>query len=130
MPVSTDSAAWENGEEPESREHLILDFLKDNPDEAFNIREIVENIGDIDWTGLEDQWRKQDELPDDEYIDDEEYEEYPITFYYRATELYKERLSSLVGKGLVDAKNVDAEEFGDEIPDEWEEATAYSYHSR
>lgn len=42
MPIETDSAAWEAGEETVSERDLILAFLSDHPGEAYNVQEICD----------------------------------------------------------------------------------------
>ncbi|MCG1002990.1 MULTISPECIES: hypothetical protein [Halobacterium] len=129
MPVSTDSAAWQEGDEHVTKDHLLLDFLKNSPQEAFHIREIVDEIAGLDWAEIENQLRREDELPEDEGFAEDEREDYAITYHYRETAFYEERLNSLVEKGLVDVKVVDASGFGDEVPDNWDTVAAYSYHT-
>ena len=42
MPVKTDSQAWENGEVPALERALIIAFLSEHPDQAYNIQEICD----------------------------------------------------------------------------------------
>jgi hypothetical protein len=127
MPISTNSDAWRDGEEVPTTEHLVLDFLKSNPDEAYNTRELAEEIFEIDWTGFEEQVRKENALPEGEYLDRDEREDFPFESYYLETAIFEVKIRSLIEKGLVELKRVDAEEFGPEIPDDWETVIALSY---
>ena len=128
MPISTDSTAWEDGEVIPTTEYLVLDFLKDNKESAYNIRELADEILGTDWTGLREQDEKRDELPEDEYLHDEERENYPYAAYYRETALLQLKIRSLIERGLVDFKAVNAEEFGIEFPDDYDQVAAYTYH--
>lgn len=128
MPVQTDSKNWKDGKELESIEFLVLDFLKDNPEQAYNTRELAEEILDIDWAGYEEQWRKKERLPEGEYLDEEEMEDHPVLAYFRETDLFELKMRSLVEKGLVDCRVVDADAFGAELPEDWGEVAAFSYH--
>lgn len=42
MPIETDSAAWEAGEETVSERDLVLAFLSEHPGEAYNVQEICD----------------------------------------------------------------------------------------
>lgn len=42
MPIETDSAAWESGEETVSERDLILAFLSEHPGEAYNVQELCD----------------------------------------------------------------------------------------
>jgi hypothetical protein len=42
MPIPTDSAAWERGEVPRTERDLVLAFLSNNPDRAYNVQEICD----------------------------------------------------------------------------------------
>jgi DNA-binding PadR family transcriptional regulator len=42
MPVKTDSQAWENGEVPALERALIIAFLSEHPQQAYNIQEICD----------------------------------------------------------------------------------------
>jgi len=128
MPIQTNSDAWQEGTVPPSIEHQILDFLKENPDRAYNIREIMDELTAVDWEGYENQNRRREKLPEGEYLDESEEEDHPFLAYSRETNNYQLLIRSLVEKGLVDTKEIDADEFGDELPDEWEFVLAYTYH--
>lgn len=53
MPIETDSPAWENGGVPASERSLIVAFLSEHPERAYNVQEIcdaalgTELLGDL-----------------------------------------------------------------------------------
>lgn len=128
MPISTDSDAWKESQESPTVEYVILNFLKDNPGEAYNLRELSEELFEMEWTAYEEQHRKREQLPDGEYIDEDEWVDYPVIAYARDLMMYELRMQSLVEKKLVEVKIVDASEFGPEFPDDMGPVKAYSYY--
>jgi hypothetical protein len=42
MPIETDSTAWERGEVPASERDLVLAFLSEHPERAYNVQEICD----------------------------------------------------------------------------------------
>jgi hypothetical protein len=42
MPIDTDSAAWQEGEQPASERELVVAFLSEHPDRAYNVQEICD----------------------------------------------------------------------------------------
>jgi hypothetical protein len=42
MPIDTDSAAWKEGEQPASERELVVAFLSEHPDRAYNVQEICD----------------------------------------------------------------------------------------
>lgn len=48
MPISLDT--FEQGGERYSIEDRVLDFLQDNDDQAYNVREVTESVMDTGWS--------------------------------------------------------------------------------
>ncbi|MFB6206431.1 MAG: hypothetical protein ABEJ05_07905 [Haloglomus sp.] len=42
MPIETDASAWRNGKVPASERDLIIAFLSDHPEQAYNVQEICD----------------------------------------------------------------------------------------
>lgn len=129
MPVSISSTAWEEGEDVPTQEQHVLEFLKNDPENAYNIRELAEEIYDINWTGYEEQHREMKrKRSEGENINQDKYVDYPSVPYIVETEILKTKIQFLIEKKLVETKYVDASKFGPEVPDEYDQITAYSYN--
>lgn len=54
MPLETNSDEWGNSEEVDADTDKIFEFLKDNPDKAFHIKEISDEVLNTRWEGDEE----------------------------------------------------------------------------
>lgn len=76
MPVETDSDLWLNSETSDLAHKRVLEFLEDNPNQAFRIREIADEIIDTQWAAREEETRLRQEVGEDEFFQNkEEYRE-------------------------------------------------------
>ena len=69
MSLSKDTDAWANGESRHLLRDEIAEFLEDNSDSVYHLREIADQICDLDWSSVHEEERVINEIGEDEYYE-------------------------------------------------------------
>ncbi|MFC7046070.1 hypothetical protein ACFQH6_12180 [Halobacteriaceae archaeon GCM10025711] len=129
MPIETDSDAWRDGAEPEDRlKKRALDFFVDNPDRAFHLRELADELVQTDWERAHEQERTIQEVGEEEYFQNLDEADAPpgdATTDLIYTNFLRVQLQSLEEQGFVEAREVPVERSDIPYPD-WETVTYYA----
>lgn len=130
MPISTNSDAWKQGEEPDRLHEAILDFLRENQDSAFHEREIADEVLGTDWEASHEDERLSQELTEEEYNQRLHNDDLPTSHLAIAenpiiTQRLIPALQKLLDEQKIEQRIVDADGFG--FPYDWDTVTAFSY---
>ncbi|WP_143103877.1 hypothetical protein [Halorubrum sodomense] len=122
MPIERDSGDWRTGDESPTAESIVVDFLSNHPNKAYNLRELANELGVADWDKAkkvsEDQMRMEKSEFDKKYpVEDN----HPTpNSEIDATRQFYTMIRPLAQMDIIDIRKVDADAFDDEyiLPDE------------
>lgn len=132
MVIPTDDDRWKNAEVERPYRDQILDFLSANPTQAFNVRELADEVADTSWDSVHDGKRLAEVIADGE----ENFEDDPnsdvvelelLILHHLRTVFIRSEASELVDDGSVEARKVSTEET--DVPMDSENIRYYSYSS-
>lgn len=112
MPIETSSDAWQSGTEPPTAEEIVTDFLRNNPDKAFTLRELANKIDMADWDSALERFEDKEKMGSEDFYDRYPADEDHPTVISESgitNDLYL-KIRHLSQMGIIDVREVDATE--------------------
>lgn len=102
MVVSTTSDEWENGDEVTAYYNQVLEFLQENPDRAYHLRELADEVLETDWELSHEEERERQRLGEEEFQRRVNNGEYDGKFDTDLSESFIERSQTDILRAVLD----------------------------
>jgi len=104
--------------------------LESNPDKAFHVREIADEVLDTDWEAAHESTRLKEELDEDEYyerVDNDDLPDSHVPAFSNTIETVRldHDISKLLDEGQIVQREVDADPL--DFPYDWDTVVVFRY---